>query len=443
MRSASELRAIALQIFQRTLNHIAVETVVREQLQLHDKQLRIGAETVDLTQFPRLLVIAIGKAGVPMARAIEEVLGERITAGLVVTNALIGAPPARLPVLLGGHPLPNAASLEAAGRALALLREHDAPDTLVLFLISGGGSSLFELPIAAGITLDDLQAVNQTLVGCGAVINEMNIVRRYLSAVKGGRLASAAPRARQLSLYISDVNSDDLSAVASGPTLPATATPEDLQRIVARYELQEKFPPQVAALLTANALPPLPQADAATSSLRSHHLLLDNRRALAEARRIAEQECGLIVEIADDLVEGAVQEMAQLHLERLSQLRDRHHNHTVCLLSGGEVICPVRGDGQGGRNQEFVLRAARQLASRPQENVVILSAGTDGIDGNSPAAGAVADAATIKRAAEQGLAAEDYLRNSDSFNFFAPLGDAIIIGPTGNNVRDLRILLAA
>jgi glycerate 2-kinase len=438
-----DLRTTAREIFQRTLAAIDVTTVVNTRLQLAGNQLVIDGEQLDLTPYRRVIVIAIGKAAVPMARAVEAILGERITDGLVVTNAVIGAPPTQLPVLIGGHPLPNAASLEAAGRAVALLREHDAPDTLVLFLLSGGGSAMFELPIAAGITLDDLQAINQKLVGCGAVISEMNIVRRYLSAVKGGRLAAASPRARQLSLYISDVNSDDLSAVASGPTLPAPATAEDFQRIIARYELLEKFPPQVAALLTANTLPALPQADTATTASRTHHLLLDNRRALAEARRIAEQDFSLVVEIADDLVEGEVEEMAQLHLERISRLRDSHPNKPVCLLSGGEVICPVRGQGQGGRNQEFVLRTALQLAARPQQNIVVLSAGTDGIDGNSSAAGALADAATIKRATEQAMAAEDYLHNSDSFNFFDRLSDAIIIGPTSNNVRDLRIFLAA
>jgi glycerate 2-kinase len=438
-----DLRTTAREIFQRTLAAIDVTTVVNTRLQLAGNQLVIDGEQLDLTPYRRVIVIAIGKAAVPMACAVEAILGERITDGLVVTNTVIGAPPTQLPVLIGGHPLPNAASLEAAGRAVALLREHDAPDTLVLFLLSGGGSAMFELPIAAGITLDDLQAINQTLVGCGAVISEMNIVRRYLSAVKGGRLAAASPRARQLSLYISDVNSDDLSAVASGPTLPAPATAEDFQRIIARYELLEKFPPQVAALLTANTLPALPQADTATTALRTHHLLLDNCRVLAEARRIAEQDFGLVVDVADDLVEGEVEDMAQLHLERISRLRDSHPNKPVCLLSGGEVICPVRGQGQGGRNQEFVLRTALQLAARPQQNIVVLSAGTDGIDGNSSAAGALADAATIKRATAQAMAAEDYLHNSDSFHFFDRLGDAIIIGPTSNNVRDLRIFLAA
>jgi hydroxypyruvate reductase len=203
--------------------------------------------------------------------------------------------------------------------------------------------------------------------------------------------------------------------------------------------LLRQFPPRVAALIAAGAIPALPTWDDQASHRRSHHLLLDNRRALGEARRIAEQEFGLVVEVADDLIEGDVEEMARAHLERLAALRTRHPDQTVCLLSGGEVICPVRSSGQGGRNQEFVLRAAQQISG---QQVVILSAGTDGIDGNSPAAGAIADGNTVSRALDLRMLPNLYCRNSDSFNFFNSLNDALITGPTGNNVRDLRILLA-
>jgi len=442
-----DLRTTALEIFKWTLAAIDVETVLRANLRLDGDQLRIGDEVCDLSKFSRLLVIAIGKASVPMARAVEKLLEGRITEGLVVTNAVVGSLPQHLPVLAGGHPLPNAASLEAAARALALLGQYDGENTLILFLISGGGSALFEQPIDPSLTLDDLQAVNRALVGCGAVIGEMNVVRRHLSAVKGGRLAAAAPNSRQISLYVSDVNSDDLTTVASGPTLPDTSTPEDFQRIIERYDLLNQFgavPGAVAAGLfakdsaesTRSRPLPAPRQD------HMHHLLLDNRYAMREARRIAERDFGLIVEIAEDLVEGDVETMMQIHIERIAALQNKHQGQPVCLLSGGEVVCPVRGPGQGGRNQEFVLRAAIHLQQRGLENIVVLSAGTDGIDGHSPAAGAIADAHTLQRAAEKGLSAESHLIQSDSFNFFNPIGDAILTGPTGNNVRDLRILLA-
>src|SRR5262245_3288021 len=442
MNSTPDLRNIALEIFHRTLGAIDVESVVRASVGRDGDHCRIVDETVDLSRFKRMIVIAIGKAGVPMARAVEDLLGDRISDGLVATNAVTGRSPRRLPVIVGGHPLPNNGSLEAASKALEVLRANDAEETLVLFLISGGGSALFELPIDASITLDDLQAVNRVLVGCGAVISEMNVVRRFLSAVKGGRLAAAAPRSRQVSLYVSDVNSHDLSTVSSGLTLPGAATPFDFARIVRQYGLRDKFPPSVTGLMAGCLFPDLPLANAEDARRRSHHLLLDNGKTLVEAKRIAESDFGCVVEIAEDLVEGYVETAMLTHIERLVALRHRRPGKTVCLLSGGEVVCPVRGDGRGGRNQEFTLRAAIHLHQRGLTDVVVLSAGTDGIDGDSPAAGAIADSDTIRRAEEKGVSAERSLQNSDSFSFFHALGDAIITGPTGANVRDVRILTA-
>jgi glycerate-2-kinase len=443
-----DLREIALGIFTSTLAEIDVEAVVRGRVRLEGVRLLAGESTINLAQFRRVIVIAVGKAGVPMARAVEGALGDRIGDGLVATNAAPGELPRLLPVVIGGHPLPNAGSLEAASKALDILRANGGPETLVLFLISGGGSALFELPIDPEVTLEDLQNVNRVLVGCGAVIAEMNVVRRFLSAVKGGRLAEAAPNARQISLYISDVNTDDLSTVSSGPTLPSAVTRADFDRIVGRYDLLNRFPASVSGLIAGGKLPDLPRGPGGPSEnersagRRSHCLLLDNRKALQEAKRIAESKFGCVVEIAEDLVEGDVETMMLTHIERVVALRHQHTGKTVCLLSGGEVICPVRGDGEGGRNQEFALRAAIHLHQRGLSDVAVLSAGTDGIDGNSPAAGAIADLDTLRKAEVQGLSAEQSLQNSDSFNFFNPLGAAIMTGPTGNNVRDIRILLA-
>jgi len=435
---AADLRSIARDIFDRTLAAIDVETVVAGCLRLDGERLMIDDEVCDLSDYRRLVVLSIGKAGVAMARAAEKLLGDRITGGLVVTNAVTGEAPAGLPVMIGGHPLPNADSIEAARRALDLLRRNDGAGTLVLFLISGGGSAIFEAPVDESLTLEDLQAVNRALVECGAVISEMNVIRRHLSAVKGGRLAEAAPRSRQISLIISDVNSDDLTSVASGPTLPDASTLDDFRRLIDRHYLLEKFPPAVVRLI--ESLPPMPRPTG--TSQRSHHLLMDNRRALLEAARIAEESHGLHVTIADDLVEEDVEEMAREHIRRIRALSDEHWDRTVCLLSGGEAICPVRGSGRGGRNQEFVLRAAIHLEGEMSHRIAVLSAGTDGIDGKSPAAGAVADESTVRRALELGLSPEAYLLESDSFTFFDALGDAILTGPTGNNVRDIRLIVS-
>jgi glycerate 2-kinase len=439
MSQTSDLRTIAEQIFHRTLAAIDVERIVRAHLHLSHKLLEIGEERCDLTGVNHILVIAIGKAALPMSRAVEAILADRITGGLVVTNAIIGKPPDRLRVLIGGHPLPNQGSVDAAKTAVRMLRDADGANTLVLFLISGGGSALFETPIDERITLEDLQAINRVLVGCGAVIGEMNVARRFLSAVKGGRLAEAAPRSRQISLYVSDVNSGDLSTISSGPAMPSAVTRADFDRIVARYDLLNRFPTRLAQLLAQliASLPDLPQSEPA--GLRSHHLLLDNAEAMRAAKRIAESDFGCVTEVAEELVEGEVAQMAVAHLERLAALRARHRGTTVCLISGGEVVCPVRGDGRGGRNQEFVLRAAMALDGLKE--IAVLSAGTDGIDGNSPADGAIADERSIARARSLDLSPEEHLDRSDSYQFFAALGDAIITGPTGNNVRDLRILL--
>ncbi|HEY8459277.1 MAG TPA: DUF4147 domain-containing protein [Blastocatellia bacterium] len=442
LQSSTDLKTVTLEIFHRALAAIDVERIVRESARRDGDRLVIGEESIDLARFKRMIVIAVGKASVPMALAVEDGFGDRVSDGLVVTNAVTGRAPRLLPVIAGGHPLPNSGSLEAAAKALDILRANDSEETLVLFLISGGGSALFELPIDAAITLEDLREINRVLVGCGAVISEMNVVRRFLSAVKGGRLAAAALRSRQISLYVSDVNSDDLSTVSSGLTLPGAVTRADFERVVERYGLLDKFPARVSALIAGGGLPDPPRADAEDARRRSHRLLLDNRKALAEAKRIAESDFGCVVETAEDLVEGDVETTMLAHIERVVTLRHGHPGKIVCLLSGGEVVCPVRGGGLGGRNQEFALRAAVHLHQRGLPGVVLLSAGTDGIDGNSPAAGAIADSDTLWRAEEKGLSAERALRNSDSFNFFNALGDAIITGPTGNNVRDVRILTA-
>lgn len=433
----TNLREEAIRLFTETLKEISVDKVVRENIQLSDTTVRIGSSEFDLTAFDNLLMVAIGKASIPMAEVALQVLGQRITAGLVASNelatsGLLAFPSVR--AFQGGHPLPNSDSRDSANAAINLLRKYDSNRTLILFLISGGGSALFETPIDESISLDDLREVNRVLVGCGAVIGEMNIVRRFLSKVKGGKLAAAAPNSHQVSLYISDVNSDDLSSISSGPSCAGKATRKDFLEIVDRFRLKERFPSSVVSLIQdESGLPEMP----AGVAMSSHYLLMDNRVALARAASLIPEGC--VAEIAEELVEGDVEEMARVHLQRLRFLAESNPGKLVCLLSGGEVICPVRGDGLGGRNQEFVLRAA--INAEGWKAFAILSAGTDGIDGVSPAAGAVADGSTVERGTELGLDAGDYLARSDSYSYFAKLGDSVITGPTGNNVRDLRILL--
>ncbi len=320
-----------------------------------------------------------------MALGAEDALGEHLMRGVISAPQFSDSLSQRWEIFEGGHPLPNEASLEAAEAAFNLLDWANDARGLVVFLVSGGGSAMMEWPISPAVSLDDLRRVNEELIGSGARISEINEVRRAYSAVKGGKLAQRATHARIVTLIVSDTNLDDEANVASGPTLPTSP----------------------------------------------YRVLLGNWTALEAAHQKA-LELGFKSSIAHDICEQPIQEGCELLLARLSQ------ENTDCLISGGEFSCPVRGDGIGGRNLETVLRCALSLK---EPNAVVLSAGTDGIDGNSPAAGAIADPTTIARARNLRLDPAKSLESSDSFTFFEGLGDLIVTGPTGTNVRDLRILL--
>ena len=358
--------------------------------------------------------IAIGKAATSMARGLEDALGDRLTAPVLIAA--------------GGHPLPDENSLAAAQAAFALLDRANAEKATVVFLISGGGSAMIEWPVSDEITLADLQAANKTLISCGARIAEVNAVRRAFSAVKGGALARRAPRAQTFTLIVSDTNPGDEASVASGPTLnPPDDSPKAID-VVEHYQIESLLPDSIMKALRDEKRP--------TRAINSSHLvLLDNNTAVTAARDKA-IELGFSCAILDDIREQPIADGCEL---LLSKLLDQS---TQCCVSGGEFSCPVRGNGFGGRNLETALRCAIELEGK-SPHLVVLSAGTDGIDGNSPAAGAIADETTIQRARDLGLDAHQNLARSDSYSFFEHLNDLIVTGPTGTNVRDLRILLRA
>jgi len=317
----------------------------------------------------------------------------------------------------------------------------------VIFLISGGGSAMLEAPISKEITLDDFRSANQTLVSCGASISEINAVRRAFSAVKGGRLATRAPNSPQVTLIVSDVPSGEDHNVASGPTLTQPANAPSAMEVVSRYGLSNQLPASIMRVVETSASETLAlqsKRDTPPPSVYAHFVLLDNDTAL-EAAATAARGSGFTVDIARDISDEPIELGVEKLLTGLSELKSsvRPTAADVCLMSGGEFACPVRGDGLGGRNLETALRlavAADQNSGRVGE-FVALSAGTDGIDGNSPAAGAIVDSTSIKRARRIGLDPADFLNRSDSYSFFVALGDTITTGPTGTNVRDLRILL--
>ena len=340
---------------------------------------------------------------------------------------------------MGGHPLPSRESLSAAADAVGLLQRANKEKALIVFLISGGGSAMLEWPATRNITLADLQVANKVLVNCGASISEINSVRRAFSAVKGGKLAARAPNCDQLTLVISDVPAGEEYNVASGPTTKPSPNAPNAADIMEHYHLRSQLPENVV-----EALDNPREFHEESDSVRKHVLLLSNDDALRTAAASARKR-GYTAEVAIDISDQPIADGCEQLVTRLGQLRaDERAGTPVCLISGGEFSCPVRGNGTGGRNLESALRLALLQANRgADDQFVAVCAGTDGIDGNSPAAGAVIDHTTIGRATAAGLNAEDFLRRSDAFSFFDALGDVILTGPTGTNVRDLRILISA
>jgi glycerate 2-kinase len=377
-----QLRRAAREIFDAALASVDPREAVRRAIVRNGPTVEVCGERFDASS-TQIFAIALGKAATGMALGVEDSLGDKLARGVISAPASSESLSQQWEIYEGGHPLPNEASIEAAEAAFNLLDWANDVGGLVIFLVSGGGSAMMEWPINPAISLDDLRRVNEVLIGSGARISEINAVRRAYSAVKGGKLAQRATHARTVTLIVSDTNLDDEANVASGPTLPTSP----------------------------------------------YRVLLGNWTALEAAHQKA-LELGFKSSIAHDICEQPIQEGCELLLSRLSQ------ENTDCLISGGEFSCPVRGDGIGGRNLETVLRCAWE-----ERNVVVLSAGTDGIDGNSPAAGAIADETTLTRARKLGLDPAEFLARSDSYTFFQRLDDLIVTGATRTNVRDLRILI--
>ena len=432
------LALIARKIFQETLVRIDAKKAVRRALNIENSRLLIEDDEFEIDSNLAIYVVAIGKAAYPMAVGFSEVAGDWIKGG-VVSGVIpaINELDSKWRTFAGGHPLPNEASFASARACLELLERANSERALVVFLISGGGSAMTELPRNEEISLADLQEFNRVLVTSGASIAEINAVRRTISRVKGGGLALAAPNTKQISLVISDTLQGDISSVASGPSLlPAKDIP-DANAVVEKYRLKEKLPSSTVGVL-GNWQPPT-----AKNLDNRVYVLLDNEQMIRQAAQIA-QESGFIVEIDKDAEDEFIVEGCEKLLSRFIEFRRSVKQHRpVCLLSGGEFGCKVTGNGIGGRNSETVLRLS--LLARNEKSLLqyaILSAGTDGIDGNSPAAGVATDDTVFRRAKQYGLDPIFRLETSDCFSFFHKLNDTIITGPTGTNVRDIRILMA-
>ena len=428
-------------IYRAGLTRVEGRAAVRNAIRRDGDRVTIGDVTLDLTEIDRIVVIGAGKASAAMAQGLEDALGDRITAGAVTTKDDHSLPTRRIAIREAAHPTPDARCLAGAEAMLALLRGLTERD-VVIALMSGGGSALVEAPVA-GVGLDDLVALTRLLLRCGAVIHEMNTIRKHLSAIKGGGLARLARPARVVNLMISDVIGDDLDTIASGPTVPDPTTFADALAILDRYDLRAAVPPAIRAYLEAGAAGRAPEtakpgdpAFARVTNLLVATNDLAVRAAAAEADRLGYRPL-----ILSTLIQGEAREIARmwaaigLHAARAGEPAAA----PCCLLGGGEATVTLAGDGLGGRNMEFALAAAIAIAGSPR--LTIASLATDGSDGPTDAVGAIVDGATFATARAAGHDARAALRANDSYHFFEGVGGLVKTGPTGTNVNDLYLAL--
>jgi glycerate 2-kinase len=442
----ARMRDTAREIFASALKNASIEAAFARNLHCERRLLRIGEDLHDLDSYNRVFVVSIGKAAHTMAAALEAQAGGSFEAGIVASSVDHTTQVRGFRYFCGGHPTPTAESIRAAEAILKSLAALDAA-SLVIFMISGGGSSIVEKPVDTleddEISLPDLISTYKVLVHSGAPIAEINAIRKHLSAVKGGRLAQAAYPAQQVSILVSDVPDATPDALASGPTMPDSTSINDCERIAARYGLVDQFPESVADLFRQHALDETPKSDDPAFIRARWWTVLSNKVAIDEAA-IAATRAGFAVEVDNSCDDWPYEKAAAHLIHRLRELRGKVSR--VCLISGGEVTVTVRDGGVGGRNQQFALACAELISG---SDITVLSAGTDGIDGNSPAAGAVVDGSTLNRISDRtkvDASGNDEVRHAlstfNAYPLFDALGDAVVTGPTGNNLRDLRILLA-
>lgn len=435
-----------LQIFQAGLAAVDPFRVVAANLQLERGRFAAGPHIFDLDRFQNILVVGAGKAAAGMGEAVEAVLNDRISAGLLIMPQGVRATLRHVVRAQGGHPLPDQAGRRASGQILEMLNGADEK-TLVLFLLSGGASALLAVP-AAGVTLVDKSKVTSLLIQSGAAIGELNAVRKHLSTVKGGRLARAAFPAAILTMILSDVIGDRLDVIGSGPTAPDASTFADAWAVIEKYGLQDKIPVRARKYLERGqaGLESETVKEIDPGLARSAHLVVGSIHTAIEGARKKARSMGIAVEIITGALQGEARAAASFLAAKAMRIQSGlAPGRKFCLLCGGETTVNVRGSGRGGRNQELALAFALAISGR--EGIELLSAGTDGLDGSTDAAGAMVDGTIVAKAAGLGLDAAAYLNNNDSYSFFCELdrlsGERhhLKTGPSGTNVMDLQVIL--
>lgn len=444
--SLDEMKSMAKAIFSKAFLAVDPSRRIKEIIRIEKESLLVetgggSVEVFDLNRFDRIFLLGTGKASASMAQAIEETFGERISKGLIITKHGHSLPLQKTEVIEAGHPIPDQNGLEGSKKIRNLLQETGAND-LVIFIISGGGSALLPLPVN-GITLKEKQEATQMLLDCGADIKEINTIRKHISQIKGGWLARWAYPSPVLTFILSDVVGDPLDAIASGPTVPDTSTFEDAWKILEKYDLEKKISPSVRNHLLSGKegrVEETPKPGDSVFEKVYNTLIGSNILALRAAEKEA-SSLGLNTLILSSSIIGEALEAARFHGAIAKEVIATNHPipKPACIISGGETTVTIKGKGLGGRNQEFALAGAFEINGL--EKVVFLSGGTDGTDGPTDAAGAIADHTTLNRAKAMGLDPKVCLENNDSYTFFKHLGDLLITGPTHTNVMDVRILL--
>ncbi|HXK04503.1 MAG TPA: glycerate kinase [Verrucomicrobiae bacterium] len=425
-RERSELRRHARAIFRAALAAADPASAVARYLARRN-----------FSRYRHIYVLGAGKAGASMAQAAERILGRRITAGLINVKYGHTARLRRIELNECGHPVPDEAGTSGAAR-IAALAESAGCDDLVLCLISGGASALLPLP-AEGVTLEEKQATTRQLLACGANIHEINALRKHISRIKGGQLARLAAPAAVEALLLSDVVGDDLDVIGSGPAAPDASTFADVAATLAKYGIRDSIPASVRTRIDRGVRGEIPETPKPGEPLFAHvrNTVIGSNRIALEAAARAARALGYRTLILSSEIQGETREIARMHAAIAAEIV--HSGHPVkppaCLVTGGETTVTIRGPGLGGRNQEFVLAAAIDIAGL--DRVVIFSAGTDGTDGPTDAAGAIADGNTLAR----NPGAQRFLAANDSYHYFEPLHDLVITGPTNTNVADVRLVL--
>ncbi|MEA3255701.1 MAG: glycerate kinase [Candidatus Altiarchaeota archaeon] len=434
--SKMKSREMAVGVFNYALNSVLPEALIKESVRLKRERLIVGNEEYDLERFDNIHILGSGKASFGMARAIEDILGSRIKDGFVVSDNSESSLE-RVDFFESSHPVPTEKSIKAAEILVERLSRLSKND-LFIYLLSGGTSALIEKLIQS-VKLVELQETTNLLLENGVPIEEVNVVRKHISMIKGGKLGGLT-KARGIVLVISDVIGDDIETIGSAPLYQDSSSYKDAYDILARYDIWDKIPESVKNVIERGLNGRVEETPKKANRNMKHILIGNNSRALGKAKEKAE-ELGLRAEVLNSRLKGEAREVAREIVSMGEEIlkTSRSLKHPTCLLFGGETTVTLRGEGKGGRNQEMCLSALKEIGDN--KNIVFLSAGTDGIDGNSKAAGAVVDYTSYVRAKKLNLCIDEYLNNNDSYNFFKQTGDLIITGPTGTNVMDITILL--